>query len=502
MGTTDATTVEPRPASTLVLLRPSHTGFEVLLTVRPKNLRFMGGASVFPGGAVDAADVDPDWAAASILSGSEAAERLGVDDPIEALGWFVCALREAFEEVGFIVGEGPLDEIDRSPDARAFRDDCLRLGVRLGTDRLIPAGRWVTPFGAPTRFDARFFLYVVDGDFAPVPDPREVEGVGWIPPGRALEELSAGSRSMAPPTVEMLQRLDAFATIEEAVSGLSARGVGGSGQILSARLSPSIHVVLAPNPGLMTGPGTNTYIVGTGPYAVIDPAVDDDEYLDAIEEAAAEGISDILITHRHLDHIEGADALAERTGATVRAWGTEPAGGVAVAALGDGDRIEVGDLTLTTIYAPGHASDHVCFSIDEGDRGIFLFSGDNVLGEGTAVIAPPDGNMRDYLESLDRLEAVAPDRIFPGHFRPLDEGTDVIRSYISHRAERAASILACLSASDGPLSAEEIVQLVYVDVAPQLHPIAVYSVLAHLEMAAAEGLVERADGRWIEVRSD
>lgn len=497
MPTTDANDPEPRPAATVVLLRPGEEGFEVLLTVRERNLRFMGGASVFPGGAVAPEDLDPGWEAASVLSGRGASERLGVDDEAEALGWFVCALREAFEEIGFIAGEGPVAKIARTEDAAEFRTACLAHGVRLATDRLVPAGRWVTPLGSPVRFDARFFLCPIDLDFEPIPDPREVLQVDWITPAQALVEMGAGSRLMAPPTVEMLQRLDAFATIEEAMAGLSQRGVGGSGRILSARLSPSVHVVLAPNAGLMTGPGTNTYIVGTEPSVVIDPAVVDAEYLDAVVEVAAGNISAILVTHRHPDHVGGVAALARRTGAPARAWGTEPAGGAAVESLRDGDLIEAGGARLTVIHAPGHASDHICFSLDGAAT---LFAGDNVLGEGTAVIAPPDGNMRDYLDSLHRLEALGFDRILPGHFRPLDGGTEVIRSYIAHRAEREAAILSCLS--EVPITAEEIVERVYVDVSPQLHPIALYSVLAHLEMAESAGRVRRADDRWSAVRAD
>ncbi|MGH2755259.1 MAG: hypothetical protein ACRDLB_12625, partial [Actinomycetota bacterium] len=289
-----------RPAATVVLMRDGDRGLEVLLTLRPKHLRFMGGAAVFPGGAVAAADRDPRWVARSALSPGDAAAALGDDDATSALGAYVCALREAFEEVGFLLGNGPVDDLERADadDPDAFLDDCIAHDVVLGTDELVPAGRWVTPAGSPIRFDTLFFLAGVEPGWEPVPDPNEVASCRWITPGEALAELAAGGLMMAPPTVEMLQRLEAYSGRSEAMEGLGGAGLKGAGHVLSVRLSPLVHVVLAPNPGLMTGPGTNTYVVGSGPTTVIDPAVPDQPYLDAVLEAAGE-VAQILVTHRH-----------------------------------------------------------------------------------------------------------------------------------------------------------------------------------------------------------
>lgn len=479
---------EPRAAATLVLLREGPRGPEVLLTKRPRSMRFMGGATVFPGGAVSAADRDPGWEDLSRLSEADARARLGADAP--ALGWFVCALREAFEEVGYLAADGPVRALDRADagDPARFLIDCREAGVVLCTDALVPAGRWVTPLGSPIRFDTRFFVTEVGEDFEPVPDPDEVDGCWWSTPAEALDALGEGSLTMAPPTVEMLQRLAAFGTVAEALGGLTPDSVV-AGSVLAARLSPLVRAVLAPNPGVMTGPGTNSYVVGAGSVAVIDPAVDDNDYLDAL--VGDDEIGAILVTHRHPDHVGGIEALVRRTGAPVRAFGAEPAGGIEVVPLADGEVITAGPAELRALHTPGHASDHLCFELIGAAT---LFSGDNIMGEGTAVIAPPDGNMSDYMNSLERLAGLEVDRIYPAHFKPLDGGAAVIRAYIEHRRDRERKVL--VAVTGGAETLDEVVAVVYTDVAPALHPIAAYSAAAHLEMLEADGKLKRTDGKW------
>jgi glyoxylase-like metal-dependent hydrolase (beta-lactamase superfamily II) len=296
---------------------------------------------------------------------------------------------------------------------------------------------------------------------------------------------------MAPPTIEMLQLLEGHSSVEDAIDSVRGSGLGGAGSVISTRLSPMVHLVLAPNPGLMTGPGTNTYIVGAGSTAVIDPAVDDHEYMDAIE-AAAPRCELILVTHRHPDHVGGVAELHRRTGAEVRAFGSEPAGDLEVVPIEDGETIEIGGVALRALHTPGHSSDHLCFYLE---RAASLFAGDNILGEGTAVIAPPDGDMKAYMETLARLRDVYIDRIYPGHFRPLDGGHEVIDHYIQHRRARGRAILEAVVA--GADTEEEIVERVYVDTPPALHPIARFSVRAHLDMLAESGLVSHRDERWV-----
>jgi glyoxylase-like metal-dependent hydrolase (beta-lactamase superfamily II)/8-oxo-dGTP pyrophosphatase MutT (NUDIX family) len=478
----------PRLAATIVLLRDSRDGLEVLLTIRPPHLSFMGGATVFPGGAVAEADRDLRWERASVLGRAEA--EIGLDVAgADALAARVCALREAFEEVGWITGEGPWERLQRGDGATPdrFLERCLELNVRLGTERLHPAGRWVTPLGSPVRFDAQFFLAPADEAWEPSPDPREVAGCHWTTPELALQELAGGHAIMAPPTIEMLQRLRAQPSVEGALTSSPNRD--SRSRILTARLSPVVEVVLAPNPGLMTGPGTNTYIVGSGPVLVIDPAVTEASYLAAVVEAGP--IAAIAITHRHPDHVGGAAELARRTGAPVRAFGAGPAGGAPVEPLHEGEALAVPGATLSWIHSPGHARDHVCFLLEGAAS---LFSGDNILGEGTAVISPPDGDMGAYLASLERLRELDVDRIYPGHFRALDGGSWVIDRLLEHRAQRAGAILDVLKTR--PLRPEEIVSVVYRDVSSELHSLAARTVVAHLELLERQDRVARTDEGW------
>lgn len=484
--------VDARPAATLVILRDSAEGVEVLLTTRPKHLRFMGGAAVFPGGATTESDRDPEWESLSARSAQDAAAALDEPDDFAALGAFVCALRESFEEVGLLLADGDVERITRSAaeDPALFLATCRTSGVRLRTDLLAPAGRWITPLGAPVRFDARFFLAEAPPGWIPDPDPREVDRCWWSTPAAALTALGAGKLLMAPPTIEMLQRLDGATSVEELRESLARAPVGRAGNIISVRLSPLVHVVLAPNPGVMTGPGTNTYVVGTGPCCVIDPAVDDPDYLDEIR-AAAQEIAFILITHRHPDHIGGVAALAAEGGCRVMAFGSDAIDGVDVDPVGDGAVVVVGGATLRALHTPGHARDHLSLYLEGAAS---LFAGDNILGEGTAVIAPPEGNMRDYLRTLKRLRELHIDRIYPGHFKPLDGGRAVIDGYLRHREERRDAVMAALS--EGASTVEDIVALVYRDTPAHLHPVAGYQVLSMLQMLEEDGIVAGSEGHW------
>jgi ribonuclease/clavin/mitogillin len=450
----------------------------------------MGGASVFPGGAVAEADRDPAWERHSSIDGERARTALGDPDDSAPLSWYVCALREAFEEVGFPIFT---ETVDRSiaDDARLFFNLCEERGLSLPTETLVPAGRWVTPLGSPVRFDTRFFLAVAPESFEPDPDPNEVESADWITASDALTAIASGTRLMAPPTVEMLQRLDRYGSCAEAIEGFTRTELRGAGNVLSIRVSPLVYVVLAPNAGVMTGPGTNTYVVGSGPYLVIDPAVDDEEYLEAIGRETQWDVEQILITHRHSDHVGGAAEVARRTDAPVRAFGDALAGDSEVVPLASGETIEVPGVSLRAIHTPGHASDHLCFYMDGAAS---LFAGDVILGEGTAVVAPPDGHMGDYMETLHRLQDLHIDRIYPGHWKPLDGGRAIIDHYIAHRLEREAKIEAAVG--DDLSTLDEIVERAYSDTPPHLHPVARYSALAHLESLERSGRVIRSDDRW------
>ena len=477
--------VAPRPAATLVVLRDSSEGLEVLLTKRPKTMRFMGGATVFPGGGVSKPDLDPRWAEISNVTAEEASTALDEKDAALALGYYLAALREAFEEVRLWLGPEPPDSTQAT-----FYERVTSVGQSLPTDTLVPAGRWVTPHGSDLRFDARFFAVRAPEGWVPDPDPSEVDGARWSTPEQALDELARGDSLMAPPTAAMLQKLARFSSSSEALAALAGQQLHAGESIYRVRLSPLVQVILAPNPGVMTGPGTNTYVVGSGPTCIIDPAVDDQAYVESVLEAAGD-VQSILVTHRHSDHVGGVAVIANHTGAPVRAWGDEPAGDFEVAPLVDGEGLEAGGVSLKTLFTPGHASDHVCFWSPAEKS---LFAGDNVLGEGTSVIAPPDGDMKAYLDSLRRLEVLEPERIYPGHFRPLNDGTDVIAGYIRHRVEREHKIVNALKG--GPANLEKVVTMAYDDTPVELHQVAQMSALAHLEALEKDGRVRRESQNW------
>jgi glyoxylase-like metal-dependent hydrolase (beta-lactamase superfamily II) len=239
--------------------------------------------------------------------------------------------------------------------------------------------------------------------------------------------------------------------------------------------------VLAPNPGVFELEGTNTWIVGDGPSLVIDPGPDDAGHLREVFREAR-GVGAILLTHDHPDHAPGALALAERTRARILAI-RPPEGGERVR---DGQVVSVGDVSLTVVATPGHSADHAAFFLD-AERG--LFTGDSVLGRGTSVIDPPEGDLVQYLRSLKRMRDLGPRTIYPGH-GPIALGAVAkLDEYIEHRAMREAQVLAALR--DGPRTPEEMVPGIYAEYPPELHPLAARSVLAHLLKLEAEGRAEK-----------
>lgn len=265
-------------------------------------------------------------------------------------------------------------------------------------------------------------------------------------------------------------------------------------------VAPGVRRVVAPNPGIMTGPGTNSYLIGADRVAVVDPGPDDDSHLAALLAAGGDRIAWIVVTHSHIDHSPLAVRLREATGAPVVGFGPAPVqpatGGLDPhdgtfapdRRLGDGDRIDLGDCALDALYTPGHASNHLCFEL--AGSGL-LFSGDHVMSGSTVVIAPPDGDMAVYLESLEKVRDRSPRRIAPGHGAMIDDPAAVLDGYLRHRQEREAQVLRALSAVGADAGEgwpiESLVAAIYVDVPEALHPVARYSVWAHLRKLAAEG---------------
>jgi glyoxylase-like metal-dependent hydrolase (beta-lactamase superfamily II) len=257
---------------------------------------------------------------------------------------------------------------------------------------------------------------------------------------------------------------------------------------VAAALSPMVRRIVAPNPGVMTGPGTNTYLVGIDEVAVIDPGPDDESHRDAIVGCGSGRIRWILCTHTHEDHSPGAARLKEATGAEVLAFDARD--GLAVdAELRDGDEVEGTEFRLTALHTPGHASNHLCYLLQQEQM---LFSGDHIMNGSTVVIAPPDGDMAAYLGQLERLREMRIRSIAPGHGDLIDDPAAKLDEYLSHRRAREAAIRGALDAA-GEATVEELVAAVYVDVPEALHPIARYSVWAHLRKLAAEGSASASD---------
>ncbi len=254
--------------------------------------------------------------------------------------------------------------------------------------------------------------------------------------------------------------------------------------------TPDLYtIILAPNPSLMTGPGTNTIVLGGGVEGatVIDPALDDPDYLAAIIQAGQErgGLRRILITHGHSDHMDGAIALCEKLNISIYAFSRA---GVPVAdeEIPDGTIIPAGDDTLRAIHTPGHRFDHLCFLLEKQR---ILFAGDLLAGVGTVVIIPPEGDMLDYLASLRHLQTLNLASIVPAHGPVITDPQSKLTEYIEHRQQREQQIIAVLQTNPQGSEIPAIVQQIYTDVNPELHAMAARSVEAHLLKLEREGRV-------------
>jgi glyoxylase-like metal-dependent hydrolase (beta-lactamase superfamily II) len=269
---------------------------------------------------------------------------------------------------------------------------------------------------------------------------------------------------------------------------------------VASALSPMVRRIVCENPSYMTGPGTNTYLVGIDEIAVVDPGPDNRQHLDAIAGCGGDRIRWILLTHTHEDHSPGAVGLKARTGADILAYGNaQGIGNEEVpldGTLRDGDVIEATEYHLTVHHTPGHASNHLCFLLPEERT---LFTGDHIMQGSTVVIAPPDGDMGAYIASLERLKQIKPRlrAIAPGHGHLIHNPAAVIDGYIAHRLAREQQVLAELRQA-GSATIGELVQRIYADVPPELHSWAGLSVWAHLRKLVDDGVVAGDDfaGTW------
>ena len=264
-----------------------------------------------------------------------------------------------------------------------------------------------------------------------------------------------------------------------------------------SELAPGLRRLLAPNPSMMTGPGTNTYLFGSKEIAIIDPGPNLEEHIDRIVETAGAPIRWVLVTHTHPDHSPAAMPLAARTGAEV--LGRPPPEGQNQdmtfkpdRVLEDGDSLATNEFVLKAVHTPGHASNHLCFRHDETN---WLVTGDQVIDGSTVVINPPDGNMKDYIDSLRRLKVMRCEALLPGHGERIDDPVRIINWIVDHRLEREAKVLAALKVNP-KVSSHDLVPDVYEDVPEHLYALAERSLLAHLLKLEEDGLAELDNETW------
>ena len=530
----------PRPAATLALLRDTSGGPQVLMLQRTQNAAFLGGAYVFAGGALEAADDD----------GRIVARVRGLFVPTPPVAYWIAAIRECFEEAGVLLAcdaQGQFISAERAAAlahyrSRAFAELLQEQDLYLPATELAYCGHWITAPGRARRFDTRFFVAVAPEGQLASHDAAETVHHVWITPREALERAARGEIELVHATREILGELKNFASAGEALRHVRALkeieenraclALGREGEKVFRRVDPQYHEIhwsdpqetgattydlvagepkrldrwvtrlIAPNPGMMTGPGTNTYIVGRseadGERAVLDPGPDIASHIEKI--LAFGNIKWILCTHTHQDHSPAAAAIKAATGAQVLGR-PAPAGQDATFkpdfVLENGQRVDLGSVALRAIHTPGHASNHLCYLLEQTKM---LFTGDHVMQGSTVVINPPDGDMRAYLQSLEKLldEDIA--IIAPGHGYLIGAPHKELRRLIAHRLAREEKVVNAL-VKIGPASVEELLPLVYDDVPARIHRVAARSLTAHLDKLAADGAVRAAGERYALVKS-
>jgi glyoxylase-like metal-dependent hydrolase (beta-lactamase superfamily II) len=260
-------------------------------------------------------------------------------------------------------------------------------------------------------------------------------------------------------------------------------------------LAPGVRRILAGNPGLMTGAGTNTYLLGDREVAVLDPGPDDAAHLRNIRAVAGPLIRWVVVTHTHADHSPLAARLARETGARLIGLpppndGRQDESFKPDEVPADGKALTLGDIVLTAIHTPGHASNCVCYLLAAHK---LLFTGDHVLGGVSPVILPPDGDMAAYIHSLDKLIAYDFERIAPGHGELMTQGKRVVELLRAHRMQREAKVLRCLASAS---TLDTLVPAVYDDVSAERHGWARLTLQAHLIKLARESKVSEHEGVW------
>lgn len=486
-----------RDAACVVLVRGHGPEREVYWVRRSDAVPFQPGFMAFPGGKVDAADGT--FPVAGVTDDFERAAR-------------VCAIREALEETGVLVGV----QGTASPESiAAARSELLEgratlqqvteaHGWSLAPESLTFAGRWQTPVFAPVRFDTLFFLAFLPAGQEPSVLPGELASGEWVRPLQALDRYRHGHMTFAAP---ILWTLIALAEGEDGLAERIAQGpIRATEPVRRVELQWGVVLHAMRTKPLPPALYTNAYLLGESEMALVDPGSGELEHLRDLfaltDHLESEGrrVKLIVVTHHHSDHMEGVAACRERFGARSGAkvvGHRDLAPHVALdLVVKDGDVLPLApghnDWTLRVLETPGHTRDSISLWHDKRRA---LFCGDLLPGgAGSVVIDPPDGDMRAYLASLERCAALEPQTLFPAHGSPSGAAVRRIRALIRHRLEREGKVVAALT--DEARTLGELVPVVYTDTKPEMWNWAERSLLAHLEKLAAEGRVARAGSGW------
>ncbi len=542
---------EFRAAATIILAREASGGMELLLLGRSSAAAHFPDAWVFPGGTLEPGDYESlAWQRVVGLDEQTANRRLNV--PQDALAFWFAAVRECFEEAGILLAvdarQQPLsaervagfaaERAALNDGSLRFYDFLVRHDLYIRADEMAYVAHWITPAIQARRFDTRFLLVRAPGAQTVAHDNHEIVRSLWLTPADALGRSERGELHLATATRTTVAEMQRFASPQAAFTHFQsaaeipenrpcvAQGRDGrkifrpgdapyaevhwtdpeeSGQTsydlvagAPKRLDAYVTRLLAPNPGFMTGPGTNTYLVGTRDKIVIDPGPDDPAHIAAILEAGAGQIRWIVVTHTHRDHSPAATAVAKATGARIagRPSGPDAARDADLPfdqVLGDGDRVGGNELRLQALQTPGHASNHLCYLLPETGM---LFTGDHVMQGSTVVIGPPDGNMNAYLTSLRRLAALDVAIMAPGHGYLIGRPRHEITRLIAHRLAREAKVRSALQGFGGTATLDLLLPRVYDDVPAAIHAVAARSLRAHLDKLVEDGELIRHDDCW------
>ena len=503
MPTPEMKPVTPKDAAAVILLRQNTdaTNPEVFWVKRSYQLAFLGGFHAFPGGQIDETDaaVDvrnaPDATSATMLSG---------------------AARELFEELGVLVAHGGealtkgqreslLDDLNSQ--RLAWPELLKHYGLHLDANDFTFAGRWVTPPFSPRRFDTWFFLVNCPPRQEPHVVPGELIEGEWISARDAYSRWLSTDALVAPPTLHALSTLSRGLTSDLIERFLDVPQSHGE-TVRRIEFYPNYICFPVRTPTRPPATHTNCYVVYTSEEILIfdpgSPYEDEQQALaQFVKGLVDEGrsVKAIVLTHVHPDHVAGVNPLITSLG-----------GGVTVAAhretadalndisvshfIEDGEMLSLaGDpsINLQALHTPGHARGHLCFHDD--DRGILL-TGDNVVGLGSVLIDPPEGNMKRYFDSLERIRSLDGVKVlFGGHGPLVANAYAKIDEYINHRLEREKNILAAIRA--GAATPKEVVARVYTDVSPKAHALAERAVLAHVEKLEADGVISRNNDQFV-----